>query len=458
MKQPSQLMGGAGEIVITPPVGAPLVTRPSTGVHDDLFARALVLDDAARRIAIVSLDLTGTDFGFADELRAHIQQRTGIDWVLLCSTHTHSAPFTIPYTVTNWDWFMHAGIPWRNDLMTNITEVVCRANAGLAPVVLRAGREPVQVGVNRRLELHTRSGPGQPGAGDGVVPWVDVLRVDNAHGTPVAILFSHAAHPVTVHHASDLISADYPGYAVGTVRRHFGDTIAMFAQACGGDINGDPLNSGFEAAASAGARLGKAVIKAASESTLLDVSELKTRSARFEVPLCDFLPEATYRQHLGEVESSRTKRPGATPPTAEDGWWSADIALCLRDLLGKKARGERPSLRFEAHALTVEDQWCLLAMPHEIFSEYQRWVETVSPFRLNMTLGCTTACESYIPTDRDLEAGGPEAATFGAPLLYHHRLPPKPGIETLIKDRAAALLSAAGERESVTVGGTPCSG
>jgi hypothetical protein len=173
--------------------------------------------------------------------------------------------------------------------------------------------------------------------------------------------------------------------------------------------------------------------------------------------LCDFLPEEAYRQHLADVESRREGL-GADPSTAEAAWWYADTARCLRDALGKKAGGERPSLRFEAHALAVPDEWCLLAMPHEIFSAYQRWVETVSPFQRTMTLGYTNACESYIPTDSDLEAGGPETAPFGAPLLYHHRTPPRRGVEQLVKAQIADLLWAVGRQASSMESVARCSG
>jgi hypothetical protein len=34
-----------------------------------------------------------------------------------------------------------------------------------------------------------------------VPPWVDVLAVESIEGKPIAVLFSHAAHPVIVHGA-----------------------------------------------------------------------------------------------------------------------------------------------------------------------------------------------------------------------------------------------------------------
>src|SRR6266508_3884810 len=57
---------GMASVDITPPVGTPLggyAARrgaPSTGVHDPITARALVLDDGAGPVAIVATDLIGT--------------------------------------------------------------------------------------------------------------------------------------------------------------------------------------------------------------------------------------------------------------------------------------------------------------------------------------------------------------------------------------------------------------
>ena len=441
IERTATLVAGVGETPITPPVGSPLVIRPSTGVHDDLFARVIIICDGTKSLAIISLDLTGMDFALADRLRGSIQDQTGIDLVLVNFTHTHSAPFTIPYGVVNWNWCLNEGNTWREAMLTNITEMVCRANASLSPVVARVGRQAVQIGCNRELDLHERPDHKKPDPSEGTVPWVDVLRLDGMDGQPMAILFSHAAHPVIVHHASDEISAEYPGYAIATIKDRLGPaTLAVFAQGCGGDINGEPLNSGFEGAAAAGARLGEAAVQAAKESEPVGTPKLTTASITFDIPLADSPDEQECRRYLAEVEA-RMAGPDAATMDKVEAWWAADAALCLRDRLEKIARGEKPSLRFDAHAVTLSGEWCLITMPHEMFSEYQRWLEGVSPFSYTMVLAYTNACESYIPTDHDFEIGGPATAPFGAPLWYHHRAAPEIGVEELIKNKLTTLLS-----------------
>src|SRR4051794_12150085 len=100
------LTAGVAETAITPPIGTPAIgtIQRSRGVHDDLFARALVLDDRQARVAILSLDLVGTDFALADEARRAIRERTGITTALVHCTHNHSSPFTIPWSVLGPRW------------------------------------------------------------------------------------------------------------------------------------------------------------------------------------------------------------------------------------------------------------------------------------------------------------------------------------------------------------------
>ena len=78
-------MAGTAEVIVTPPPGAPLLgpIQRSIGVHDDLYARALVLNDRRQRIAILCLDLVGMAFALADEIRGAIRERTGITVTLV---------------------------------------------------------------------------------------------------------------------------------------------------------------------------------------------------------------------------------------------------------------------------------------------------------------------------------------------------------------------------------------
>ena len=441
------MLAGTSEVRITPPVGTPLLgpTRPATGVHDDLFARVLVLSDGTRAAAIVCLDLVGLDLGTAAATGAAARRQTGIADVLLACSHTHSAPFTIPWSVLGWEWMAGAGRAWAQDLVVRVAGAVGDAARALRPAVLRAGRAPVQVGMNRRLpgEQGVTMRPNPDGA---VVPWTDVLRVDSLDGRPVAVLFSHAAHPVFVHAASTLISADYPGSAAAAVRARFdGAAVAVFAQGCGGNVNGEPLRGGFEAARRAGEALGQAAAEAARQAEPLDADILMVRSVTIDLPLQALpSPEACARS-VHDAEDHLREAQRRDPGNEEGLWGLKDRLLCLQDLAARVERGEPATLPFTATALSVGDRWCLLALTHEVFAEYQLWADAVSPFAHTMVLAYTNGCEAYIPTDQDLAMGGYEAAVSpepgGAALRYPRRLALRAGTEERVRQVIALALT-----------------
>lgn len=435
---------GVSETIITPPVGLPLLgtLQPSTGVHDDLFARALVLRGGGQQVALVSIDLIGLDHCFADAIRDSVEAETGITTTLLNCSHTHSAPFTIPWSIQGWEDFQREGVQWREELVAGITGVVRDAVEAVQPAILRAGRAPVQIGFNRRL-LTDQGTAMRPNAEGAVVRWVDVLRVDAADGDIMAILFNHAAHPVIVHAASDLIGADYPGYAVAAIRENSGgNAVPIFTQGCGGNINAEPLRGGFEAAERAGVALGKAAVEATEASEPIASAQLRVATKSIELPLQPLPSEEECEKVLRQAESRLLELEGAQSANVVQVWSQRDHVLRLRELLSKVQRGKTTSVRFDLNLVALGDEWCLLTMNHEVFAEYQLWADASSPFRHTMVWAYTNGCETYIPTDSAFEQGGYEAVPSpesGAALAYRHRLALRPGVEGQIKNAITEL-------------------
>ncbi len=431
------LLAAAAEVCITPPVGATLLgfLGPATGVHDDLLSRMLMLSDGKTAAVVVSLDLVGMDFSLADEMREAIRVATGADLVLLACSHTHSAPFTIPWSLKGRRWLDGPeGLAWREGIIHRAAETAAGARERLRPAALRAGRAEVQVGHNRRA-VTAEGVTMQPNPEGVTVPWVDVLCVEHEDGGSPVVLFSHAAHPVIVHAASSLVSADYPGYAVAAVERRLGEgTMAMFAQACGGNINGHPLRGGFEAAKPAGEELAEAVLRAVATAQPLPAAPLRTATVATRLPLHPLPPVEACRELVRRAEEQAA---GVEAEGADDeaSWFMQDDVLCSRDLLAQATAGGPGAIRFEASILAVGDTWGLVALTHEVFAEYQRRLDHESPWAHTMVTAYTNGCESYIPTDAALGEGGYEAASYpdmGAAWRYPYRVAMAPGGEGLV--------------------------
>jgi hypothetical protein len=93
------IKAGVGRTVITPRVGAALVgyfnrPGPSTGIHDDLNARVVVLDDGDTAIALCSVELCWLAGANVQAIRAAAADRCGLtpENIFVFATHTHSGP------------------------------------------------------------------------------------------------------------------------------------------------------------------------------------------------------------------------------------------------------------------------------------------------------------------------------------------------------------------------------
>ncbi|MFH1570269.1 MAG: neutral/alkaline non-lysosomal ceramidase N-terminal domain-containing protein [Gemmatimonadota bacterium] len=247
--------------------------HPSTGLHDSLWARIVVLDDGDLRIAVVSVDLIGfnvdADPGpsrLAQQLRAR-----GIDGWLVVSTHTHGGPRTldlgVPYAADR-QWGGH--VPYTTWVEDRIIDGVTTAAAELQPVQVRAGEGAVDLSFNRRL-VHPdgtvemiwgrfdaftadQLGPTDPAVG--------VVRLDDATGQPVAVLVNYACHAVVLGSGNHRLTADFPGYATAYLERQLPGAVALFLQGAAGDL--DPrvdVQNGFAPAQTQGQILGREALR-----------------------------------------------------------------------------------------------------------------------------------------------------------------------------------------------------
>jgi neutral ceramidase len=447
------MRAGAAEIDVTPPVGLEIThpVRANVGAHDPLFVKALVLQDAAdEMLAIVCTDLIGTDFGPADELRKRIADELGIENVLLNFAHPHSSRGFGGYGDLPEE--SPEAVAWAQGARDAFLAVIAEARDKLAPVTLKAGRAPAQVGFNRRVTADNGYVFMADNPDGAVVPWVNVLlvlsdvegEVDSDDGQPMAILFEHAAHPVIVPNGTALISADFPGAAVVRIREVLGpDVIPMFAQGCQGNINGHPLRSTHENADAAGVKLGDAVLKAVESAEPITADTLRVRTGRTEMPTCELPPWEVIQ---GPIEKLK-----AEFVAGENPYWRQEeidnFTVHFEKLEQMMAAGESPPpWRMEATVVSLGDEWVLVAYANEMFCQYELWVDEVAPFKHNMTFGLTNGATGYVANDAALALGtngGYEAGCLpnlgSCDVMTRHYGPPAVGCEKIIHDLVTGL-------------------
>ena len=404
------LMAGAAETLIT-------AIKDKPEVYAELYARALVLADGEKQLAIVTADFGQFPLHYNKVLLDAIQRAAGIpsEHVVINCSHTHNAPGV------DGRWITEQSEAW---LATCLAELVKEAVDALEPATLRVGRAPVQIGYNRRLmndEGYITMAPNPEGS---VVPWVDVLGAYDAAGEIIAVLFSHAAHPVIVHWSSEEMGADYPGYAVEHLRNFLNlkpKSVLMFAQGCAADINGYPLRGGFSACDVAGFTLAFATHQALKTAKKIPAAPLKARSVLVNLPFRDPPSVAACKQLIEEFPDDER----------------------YVSLLEVAERGEKRTLPFPMSAFGVGDVLCFLSVSHELFSAYQLFVDETSPFSHTFVFGYTNGSEVYIATKAAYDLGlraGYEAGPRNHALSGPYRLALRPSVEEQIHAEITDLL------------------
>lgn len=71
-------------------------SRPAAKVHDQIWARAVAIDNGVHRVGIVSLDLIGLFYDDVIDIRNEVEQAgAGYDYIAVVCTHNHNSPDTL---------------------------------------------------------------------------------------------------------------------------------------------------------------------------------------------------------------------------------------------------------------------------------------------------------------------------------------------------------------------------
>jgi neutral ceramidase len=397
------LKAGVSKQIVTPPTWVPYLTSsgngtcaPFEGVHDDLYARALVLDDGDRAICVLAVDAIGYENSilgegrdFTRELRERVIRETGMEDLMLCATHSHSTPETIGLT----PFRELPGISeWLEGHLEVLVKVAVDAFSGRTSA--RAFSRICRVeGVarNRRIllkdgTLDRRGEPPLTGKANGAWP-VDedlfVLYLERDSGEPLGVLLNYTAHPV-VAMLLPPVSADYPGVTASRVERALPGAICLFTNGACGNVNSLHVSTNFNDVEKLGGILADAALR--------EISDLKPEEA------C----------HRYNVSSSRksvafSSRPCPGLAEAREAVREADTPVNQRLLRLAKKLSEG-SLSGEIQLMRLGDL-CWMALPGEVF------VETgvrLKKSGLDFVAGNANGWLGYFPTLNAYNEGGYE--------------------------------------------------
>ena len=436
---------GTAAAVITPPVGTPMEGYSarrdvSQGVHDDLYARALVLDDGTSAVALVSCDLVGVDRRLVSDARQRASEATGLrpNHILIAATHTHAGP---------------AGL--RRDVDEALLDVTARHIAGAVASAYRRRRPAVlKVGTARVDSVsQNRRHPEWP-----IDSSLTVLLLDDPDPLqpPIAAVINFACHATVLFHTNLLISADYPGSAVRTAERVFPGLGVLFLNGACGNVNPAWVSQEFAEADRVGTVVGAAAArliaelrplgpgqrahnirwdehteKAVTAGDLVEEVRLRVGSRHVDLPMKTFLSPEEYEATLRELDGQMAALDSTSGRDERRRLMSQLTRLRTERTVASRMAGQKDRmLHPELMAISLGSDLALLGLPGEFF------VETVDEIRARAGLRyLPVACYAnhyigYVVPPAAFDEGGYETGVTLA----------APEAESIVQEEALAML------------------
>lgn len=276
------LQVGAAEIKINPPMEAFLAgyqqNRKSTGIHDDLFAKAVVVTNAENALAILTIDCIGLPYPLVQKIRDAVESKIpradfNADQIVVSSTHTHSGPDVIGIWGQD---LMHSGTDsiYLDQLVSGAAEAIVKAWKNKQQVVARFATTSFGQGwvenVSDSLEIDRE---------------VVVLQFVNGKGKNIATFTNFACHPTFLGKENTLVSADFPSGLYKQLKAKLGGVHLFLQGAIGGWVQPEKVSRSFEEAEQKGKELANVVSDALKQSKPLQGNTIYYASRQFELPV-----------------------------------------------------------------------------------------------------------------------------------------------------------------------------
>ncbi|MDO8466608.1 MAG: neutral/alkaline non-lysosomal ceramidase N-terminal domain-containing protein [bacterium] len=266
--------------------------RLSLGVHDDLYARCLILEcPHGEKLAIVSLDLVGFLRYDVLKVREELRKKGVIhpDSLIIVSTHQHAGPDPIGVWGRSIPFAPHLSGSGRDEeylasVRAKIVNLVERSTKKLEKAelsVIQASGKGYSKNVRINEDLDTSL----------------MALVAKGDKGVIGTLVNFGVHPETYRDKNQVITADFPGVLVQKMEAEFGGTSLFVNGLCGAmvSVRTNDLkieNPTYEQRAEAvGAGLTKRLVEEAISVKPIDCSGgcLRIRKKLVKIPLTNFV-------------------------------------------------------------------------------------------------------------------------------------------------------------------------
>lgn len=403
-----KLMANTSKISLKVPKGITMAgyddrKQGNIGTHDELYTKALTIDNGVQKFVIITIDLLGLDDDMVNKITEKINKAEKMDEknIFICASHTHSAPAVCRWKISEDISSMNDdNKELRNKIIDTIADNAVNSMKSMIPVEIGFGKGICSDVACNRIDKNLPTDHS-----------VNVIELRKQDKNPLCIIVNYTCHPTVMGADNLFITADYPGILQKSIEDHFPESTAMFINGACGDQStrftrkSQDFNEVF--------RLGNSVYESTIKA-LENISDfqswvdMKTIKEPVEFPKKQ-LP--SYAEALKRLEEAKINKDKAESGKAEP--W--EIRQAVTKYQGAAITLELIKYLKDDYKIYSELQLMQLGdtlitgMPVELFVEYGNEIKKISGFKNTIIAGYTNNMLGYVYTPESYEDGDYEA-------------------------------------------------
>jgi len=423
---------GAAKTGMTPPKGSVIGDsygiRVSEGVHDELYIKTLVFEQAGQRVAFITLDVISLPHLLVMKSRALIHKQTGIavNNIILNATHLHAGPQMNPLF---WDVVGGSAKLKSQEYTLKLPELILEsvksAISKIQPVHVSIGNvQETSISFNRRFLMKDGTFKTNPGklnpnivrpAGP-IDPSLSMVYFESLDKKPVAILVNFALHVAVV--GGNNFSSDFPGVMSNLIGKVKGEeVVTVFTNGTSGNINHIDVSnsnqlSGFDESQRIGTILADRVLNSLNSLRPIAITSLKAKIQAVNLPVFKVV-EKLEMIWAKDVISKFGKPKGSGFADVVSAWRILDLVKYQGGLDTRHNSTttvpltvDGSALRSEVSVIAFGDQMALVGFPGDAFVELGLGIKLNSPFPFTIVSEQSgNGTLSYIPNKKAFPEG-----------------------------------------------------
>ena len=394
---------GTGREIITPKIGGNLLGYRqdiySDSVHDDLTVTAIAFVYGDTKALLISATVCLVDASIVDELRAIIQDKTGVRHVILAATHTHSGPVTA--RLPGWG---EVDRPYVDEVfIPGCVKAALQALKVQKPARMGIGTTKSDVGANRRQIVEDGStilGRNPWGLYD---PTMTVVAFQDVEGNPLANIIHYGAH-CTAAGANHEITRDWIGIMTDRLEKE-SSAITAFVNGTLGDV-GPKLSNGISIGdighvIEMGSLAAFDAVQAYGRIRNYSEADCTVVTGEIRIPYEPLMSLAQAKDEIVKYDE--------VPPH------NIELAkyLTLKEIIALHESGqEGPREKVLNQTLIRVGSVVFVPFPFEVFSEIGLRLRAFSPYEHTLSMSCTNGSNGYLPDQSQICRGGYEVDVF----------------------------------------------